>query len=55
MEVDKEGKGKRVGIAGGKERTLMLVLPGRYLLQISPTTFILRVFKVSYSVAIRRR
>jgi hypothetical protein len=30
MEVDKNGKEKRMGIAGGKERTLMLVLPERY-------------------------
>jgi hypothetical protein len=30
MEVD-EGKEKRMGVAGGKERTLILVLPERYV------------------------
>jgi hypothetical protein len=34
LEVDREGKEKRMGIVGGKERTLMLVLPERYRVYI---------------------
>ena len=34
MEVDKNGKENRIGIAGGKERTLMMVLPERYRVHI---------------------
>jgi hypothetical protein len=34
MKVDKDGKETRMGIAGGKESTLMLVLPERYRVHI---------------------